>query len=171
MEMNRQAAALHCSKHAFPLPCAGRTCHGLPITGGNTDRSPSSHPGQLTSLEPQPLCPTSRGSPNPAALSPHPSQVSLAVLLENFLEASNELEAREERERIVRAEREQQVKNPLEPLLLKLTKEFSDDQDLSDRLQRLYEVASVSSYFCSLLSVAAYSSRAEATQSLFSANT
>ena len=97
----------------------------------------------------------SKGSPNTAVLSPHPSQVSLAVLLENFLEASNELEAREERERIVRAEREQQVKNPLEPLLLKLTKEFSDDQDLSDRLQRLYEVASVSSYFCSLLSVAA----------------
>ena len=63
------------------------------------------------------------------------------MLLENFLEASNEMEAEEERERIRRAEREQQVKNPLEPLLLKLTKDFSDDQDLSDRLQRLYQVA------------------------------
>ncbi len=33
-----------------------------------------------------------------------------------------------------------QLKNPLEPLLLKLAREFTDDQDLSERLQRLYKV-------------------------------
>ena len=63
------------------------------------------------------------------------------MLLENFLEASNEMEAEEKHQHIKQLAREQQVKNPLEPLLLKLTKDFSDDQDLSDRLQRLYQVA------------------------------
>ena len=30
-------------------------------------------------------------------------------------------------------------KNPLEPLLVKLAKEFSDSQDLSERLQAMYQ--------------------------------
>ncbi len=29
---------------------------------------------------------------------------------------------------------------PLEPLLLKIAKEFTDDDDLTDRLQKLYQV-------------------------------
>ena len=33
-----------------------------------------------------------------------------------------------------------QLSNPLEPLLLKIARDFSDDMDLSDRLHRLYEV-------------------------------
>jgi hypothetical protein len=33
-----------------------------------------------------------------------------------------------------------QDRNPLEPLLFRLACDFSDDQDLSDRLQRLYQV-------------------------------
>ena len=33
-----------------------------------------------------------------------------------------------------------QARNPLEPLLVKLAREFSDSQDLSDRLQKLYQV-------------------------------
>ena len=32
------------------------------------------------------------------------------------------------------------MRNPLEPLLLKLGREFTDDQDLTERLQRLYKV-------------------------------
>ena len=32
--------------------------------------------------------------------------------------------------------------NPLEPLLFRLAREFSDDQDLSDRLQKLYQASS-----------------------------
>lgn len=37
-----------------------------------------------------------------------------------------------------------QLKNPLEPLLMKLAREFTDDQDLSDRLQKLYKVSIIS---------------------------
>ena len=33
-----------------------------------------------------------------------------------------------------------QVRNPLEPLLDRLARDFSDDQDLSDRLRKLYQV-------------------------------
>ncbi len=33
-----------------------------------------------------------------------------------------------------------QDRNPLEPLLVKLASDFSDDQDLSDRLHKLYQV-------------------------------
>ena len=32
------------------------------------------------------------------------------------------------------------MRNPLEPLLDKLARDFSDDQDLSDRLRKLYQV-------------------------------
>ncbi len=34
-----------------------------------------------------------------------------------------------------------QDRNPLEPLLFRLASEFSDDQDLSDRLHKLYQVS------------------------------
>ena len=37
-------------------------------------------------------------------------------------------------------QRERDTKNPLEPLLLKFAKEFSDDQDLSERLADMYKV-------------------------------
>ena len=39
------------------------------------------------------------------------------------------------------ANRERDTKNPLEPLLLKLAKECSDSQDLSERLANMYKVA------------------------------
>ena len=38
------------------------------------------------------------------------------------------------------AGRERDTKNPLEPLLLKFAKEFSDNQDLSERLATMYKV-------------------------------
>ena len=49
----------------------------------------------------------------------------------------------QEEERITKAEqqsRDHQTRNPMEPLLMKLATEFSDSQDLSDRLGRLYQV-------------------------------
>jgi hypothetical protein len=67
-------------------------------------------------------------------------QVSFTVLLDNYIDASSTMAMQE---RLVLAEkqnREQQMKNPLEPLLLKLARDFSDDQDLSDRLHKLYQV-------------------------------
>ena len=33
-----------------------------------------------------------------------------------------------------------QMRNPLEPLLLKLAREFTDSEDLTDRLYTLYQV-------------------------------
>ena len=47
-------------------------------------------------------------------------------------------------ERLEAAERmrqQQQTRNPLEPLLLKLATEFSDSQDLSTMLQKLYQAS------------------------------
>ncbi len=43
-----------------------------------------------------------------------------------------------------------QARSPLEPLLFRLAREFSDDQDLSDRLQRLYQVKWANSGRCYL---------------------
>ncbi len=64
----------------------------------------------------------------------------MAVLLDNFIGASTQMEIDEKLAHAEQKQREQQMKNPLEPLLLKLAREFSDNQDLSDRLQCLYEV-------------------------------
>ena len=35
--------------------------------------------------------------------------------------------------------RERQMHGPLEPLLFKLARDFTDDEDLSERLQKLYQ--------------------------------
>jgi ribosomal protein L16 Arg81 hydroxylase len=68
------------------------------------------------------------------------TQVSVAVLLDNFIGASTQMEL-EERLRLTELKaREQQMRNPLESLLMKLAKEFSDSEDLSERLQKLYQV-------------------------------
>lgn len=63
----------------------------------------------------------------------------MAVLLDNFIGASTRMEQEEKLEQAELKHREQQMKNPLEPLLLKLAREFSDSQDLSDRLRCLYQ--------------------------------
>ena len=49
-------------------------------------------------------------------------------------------QADERMEAAARQSRNQQMKNPMEPLLIKLAMEFSDSQDLSDRLYKLYQV-------------------------------
>ena len=56
------------------------------------------------------------------------------------------MEQEEKLEQAERKQREQQMKNPLEPLLLKLAREFSDSEDLSDRLRCLYEVSASTVY-------------------------
>ena len=64
----------------------------------------------------------------------------MAVLLDNFIGASTQMEL-EERLRLTELKaREQQMRNPLESLLMKIAKEFSDSEDLSERLQKLYQV-------------------------------
>jgi hypothetical protein len=67
-------------------------------------------------------------------------QVSIAVLLDNFLTASNEIKL-SERLKIIRENQSQkQVKNPLDPLLLQLAKDYMNDAGLSAILQDLFRV-------------------------------
>jgi len=67
-------------------------------------------------------------------------QVSIAVLLDNFLTASNDIKC-EERLQTIRANQAQKlVRSPLDPLLLKLCKDYTDDACLSRILQDLFKV-------------------------------
>ena len=63
------------------------------------------------------------------------------MLLDNFVSASSRIEDEENQIMLEEKRRRQLVKNPLEPLLKKLAKEFVDDDDLSNKLRHLYEVS------------------------------
>ncbi len=67
-------------------------------------------------------------------------QVSFTVLLDNYIDASAQIAAEEQLERAELAGEGGQVRGPLQPLLMRLACEFTDDQDLSDRLLKLYQV-------------------------------
>jgi hypothetical protein len=67
-------------------------------------------------------------------------QVSIAVLLDNFLSASNEMKVAERLKLIQHNELQKQVKNPLDPLLLKLSKDYTNDAGLTDLLRDLFKV-------------------------------
>ena len=66
--------------------------------------------------------------------------MSFTVLLSRYLGAYAELDAEEQAHRPGPRPAVQEMKNPLEPLLLRLARQFKDDQDLSERLQKLYRV-------------------------------
>ncbi len=67
-------------------------------------------------------------------------QVSVAALLDNFISASAEMELDEKLQQAKACVRDHLERNPMEPLLIKLAREFTDNQDLSDRLLKLYKV-------------------------------
>ncbi len=67
-------------------------------------------------------------------------EVSVAVLIENFVAASRRMEEEEEAERIKERKMLSDFKNPLEPLLAKLASSFVDDADLSNKLKAVYMV-------------------------------
>ena len=68
--------------------------------------------------------------------------ITLAILVNNFVIISTDNE-KEERERIYREKKSQaMITYPLDPLIEYLTKQYVDDADLSDRLQRLFKVSS-----------------------------
>uniref|UniRef100_A0A7S0MCA4 Ion transport domain-containing protein n=1 Tax=Cryptomonas curvata TaxID=233186 RepID=A0A7S0MCA4_9CRYP len=66
-------------------------------------------------------------------------QVSVAVLLENFVSTSTRMDEEEQVERAVEQARENELRNPMEPLLVQLLREYSDSADLSKRLSILFQ--------------------------------
>ena len=64
----------------------------------------------------------------------------MAVLLDNFVSASSAIEEEEAQILLEDKRRRQLVKNPLEPLLKKIAREFVDDTDLSNKIHHLYKV-------------------------------
>ncbi len=67
-------------------------------------------------------------------------QVSVAALLDNFISSSAQIEIEQRLKEAHSCVRDQTERNPMEPLLIKLAREFTDSQDLSDRLLKLYKV-------------------------------
>jgi hypothetical protein len=68
------------------------------------------------------------------------TQVSVAALLDNFITASSEMEMEEKVLQSKALVLDRLERNPMEPLLIKLARDFTDSQDLSDRLLKLYHV-------------------------------
>ena len=68
-------------------------------------------------------------------------QVSIAVLLDNFLTASNSMKFEEASAALQEKQMAKQLKNPLDPLLLRISKDYIDDEDLSTRLRDLFKVS------------------------------
>ena len=67
-------------------------------------------------------------------------QVSIAVLLDSFLTANKSIKDEEIMRKLKEHQLQKQLKNPLDPLLLELAKEYLNDVDLSARLHRLFQV-------------------------------
>jgi hypothetical protein len=73
----------------------------------------------------------------PCARTP---QVSVAALLDNFISSSSQIEIEAKLQEADLCVRDRLERNPMEPLLIKLAREFTDSQDLSDRLLKIYKV-------------------------------
>ncbi len=71
-------------------------------------------------------------------------QVSIAVLFENFHHASKRMKVDKTLEAIRESQRTKQLSNPLDPLLLRLSKDFVDEEDLTKRLRELFKVRCIS---------------------------
>ena len=65
----------------------------------------------------------------------------MAALLDNFISASSEMDMEEKVKQAQAFVRDRMELNPMEPLLIKLARDFTDSQDLSDRLLKLYKVS------------------------------
>jgi hypothetical protein len=62
------------------------------------------------------------------------------VLLDNFVSASSAIEEEEAQILLENKKLRKMVRNPLEPLLKKIAREFIDDSDLTIKLRHLYKV-------------------------------
>ena len=71
-------------------------------------------------------------------------QVSVAVLLDNFVAATARIENEEKLGKVKERKKLNHFKSPLEPLIAKLANGYTDDLDLSSQLKSLFEVANKS---------------------------
>ncbi len=69
-------------------------------------------------------------------------QVSVAVLLDNFVTVSMRMENEEKRKASKERKAASQFQNPLEPLIKKLANEYTDNDSLSEKLVSLFQVMS-----------------------------
>jgi hypothetical protein len=67
-------------------------------------------------------------------------QVSQAVLLDNFVQATARIEGAERGEARQRQRLERRLENPLDPLLERLVRDHVDDCDLSARIHAVFRV-------------------------------
>jgi len=67
-------------------------------------------------------------------------QVSVAVLIDNFISATVDMEQERVAIETEIIKRREQVQNTLDPLLEELTRSYVDDEDLTRRLDSLFEV-------------------------------
>jgi hypothetical protein len=68
-------------------------------------------------------------------------QVSQAVLLDNFVQATARIEDRDRLERLRLRRLATRLENPLDPLLEQLARDHVDDADLSARIAMIFQVA------------------------------
>ncbi len=67
-------------------------------------------------------------------------QVSVAVLLDNFINTTGNIEQEEEFRKSNETRKLEQLENPLEPLLDQISNKFLSDNDLNDTLLLLFKV-------------------------------
>ncbi len=72
-------------------------------------------------------------------------QITTVVLLDSFIKASSMIEHDEDTNSRAKKSKVDESANPLEPLLKKLSEDFTDDHDLSARLEKLFKVNSAES--------------------------
>jgi hypothetical protein len=80
-------------------------------------------------------------------------QICVAVLLESFVTTRRRREEEREAGRVEEIVGKGMIRHPLDPLLEGLTREYTDDADLSKRLKELFEVQHLSSLFCPVLAI------------------
>ena len=67
------------------------------------------------------------------------SQISQAILLDQFIMTASNTIAEAEAERQKERKREELIRNTLDPLMAKLSEDYIDDADLTHRLHNLFK--------------------------------
>ncbi len=66
----------------------------------------------------------------------------MAVLLDNFVTVSMRMENDEKQQASMEKKAASQFQNPLEPLIVKLANEYTNNQSLSNKIRALFQVVS-----------------------------